>query len=147
MKAHKKKTISKILKLKDSKKKELELEVKIAADRVDEVESEISTLQNDYEEKVRFFNESNDNGLIDINNINAYYDFFSRINGRIDKQKEVHAQRKVELKTLKDSLINAHRDKRVFEVLNDKAMKEDQREKSLTEQKETDFIAITRRMK
>ena len=147
MKARKKGTISKILKLKDSRKKELELEVKIAADRVDEVESEINTLQNDYEEKVRYFNESNDNGLIDINKINSYYDFFSRINGRIDKQKEVHAQCQVELKSLKDSLVNAHKDKRVFEILNERAMKEDQRDKTLTEQKETDFIAITRRMK
>ena len=147
MKSRKKGTISKILKLKDSRKKELELEVKIAADRVDEVESEINTLQNDYEDKVRYFNENNDKGSIDINNINSYYDFFSRINGRIDEQKEIHAQRKVELKSLKDSLVNAHKDKRVFEVLNERAMKADQREKSLTDQKETDFIAITRRMK
>jgi len=147
MKSRKKGTISKILKLKDSRKKELELEVKIAADRVDEVESEINTLQNDYEDKVRYFNESNDNGSIDINNINSYYDFFSRINGRISEQEEVHAQRQVELKSLKDSLINAHKDKRVFEILNERAMKEDQREKSSSEQKETDFIAITRRMK
>ena len=104
-------------------------------------------MQNDYEDKVRYFNESNDNGSIDINNINSYYDFFSRINGRISEQEEVHAQRQVELKSLKDSLINAHKDKRVFEILNERAMKEDQREKSSSEQKETDFIAITRRMK
>jgi flagellar export protein FliJ len=147
MKAHKKKTISKILKLKDSKKKELELEVKIAVDRVDEAESEIKTLQNDYEDKVKYFNESNEKGSIDINNINSYYDFFSRINGMIDKQKEVHVERQVELKSLKDSLINAHKDKRVFEILNERAIKADQKEKSLSEQKEIDFIAISRRIK
>ena len=147
MKAHKKKTISKILKIKDSKKKELELEVKIAADRADEVESEIKALQNDYEDKVRYFNESNEQGSIDINNINSYYDFFSRINGRIDEQKEVHAERQVELKSLKDSLIEAHKDKRVFEILNEKAIKADQKEKLLSEQKEIDFIAISRRIK
>jgi flagellar export protein FliJ len=147
MKAHKKKTISKILKIKDSKKKELELEVKIAADRVDETESEIKALQNDYEDKVRYFNESNEKGSLDINNINSYYDFFSRINGRIDEQKQVQAQRQTVLKSLKDNLINAHKDKRVFEILNEKEMKADQREKSLTEQKEIDFIAISRRMK
>lgn len=147
MKAHKKKTISKILKLKDSRKKELELEVKIAADRVDEVESEINALQNDYEDKVRNFNESNEKGSFDIHNINSYYDFFSRINSRIDEQKKVHAERQTELKSLKDSLVNAHKDKKIFEILNEKAMKADQRKKSLTEQKETDFIAITRRMK
>ncbi len=147
MKARKKGTILKIIKLKDSRKKELELEVKKAADRVDEVESEINALQNDYEDKVKYFNENNEKGSIDINNINSYYDFFSRINGRIDEQKEVHARRQVELTSLKDSLIDAHKDKRVFEILNEKATKADQREKSLAEQKETDFIAISRRMK
>jgi len=147
MKAHKKKTISKILKLKDSRKKELELEMKHAADRVDETETEIRTLQNDYEDKVRYFNESNEQGSIDINYINSYYDFFSRINSRIDEQRKVHAQRKVELKSIKDSLINAHKDKRVFEILNERAINEDRRSRTLTEQKETDFIAISRRMK
>jgi len=147
MKSRKKGTISKILKLKESRKKELELEVKIAADRVDEVESEINTLQNDYEDKVRYFNESNDNGSIDINNINSYYDFFSCINSRIDEQKEVHAQCKAELKLLKESLIDVHKDKRVFEILNEKAMKAEQKKRSLSEQKESDFIAISRSMK
>ena len=126
---------------------ELELEVKEAADRVDEAESQIMTLQIDYEDKVKYFNESNDKGSLDINNINSYYDFFSRINGRIDEQKKVHAERQVELTSLKDSLINAHKEKRVFEILNEKAMKADQKEKSLIEQKEIDFIAISRRMK
>jgi flagellar export protein FliJ len=147
MKAHKKKTISKILKLKESRKKELELEVKKAADRVDEVESEIKTLQNDYEDKVRYFNESNEKGSLDVHNINSYYDFFSRINGRIDEQRKVHEERQTELKSLKDSLVNAHKDKRVFEILNEKARKADQREKSVIEQKETDSIAISRRIK
>ncbi len=147
MKAHKKKTISKILKLKESRKIELELEVKNAADRVELVESEIEVLQNDYEDKVRYFNESNEKGSLDVHNINSYYDFFSRINGRIDQQKKVHAERQTELKSLKDSLINAHKDKRVFEILKEKATKADQREKSVSEQKETDFIAISRRIK
>ena len=147
MKAHKKKTISKILKLKDSRKKELELEVKKAADRVDEVESEIEVLQNDYEDKVRYFNESNEKGSLDVHNINSYYDFFSRINSRIDEQRKLHAERQTELKSLKDCLINAHKDKRVFEILNEKARKADQREKSVNEQKETDYIAISRRIK
>ena len=104
-------------------------------------------MQNDYEDKVRYFNESNDSGSLDINNINSYYEFFSRINSRIDEQKEIHTQRRIELKSLKDSLVNAHKDKRVFEILNERSIKKDQREKSLTEQKETDFIAITRRLK
>jgi flagellar export protein FliJ len=143
----KRKTISKILKLKEGKKKELELKVKKAADSLDEVENEIQALQNDYESKVKFFNESSEKGALDVSNVNSYYDFFIRINGKINEQKKVQARRKAELKLLKESLVNAHKDKKVFEILNEKAVKADRREKSLSEQKETDFIAISRRVK
>jgi len=147
MKARNKKTISKILKLKDSRKKELELEVKMAADKVDEEESKLNTLQDNYEETLRYFNEKNDSGSLDIHNINSYYDFFSRINGKIDAQKKVHDRCQTELSSLKNSLVNAHKEKKMYELLTDKAIKDDKRENALSEQKDADFTAISRRIK
>ncbi len=121
--------------------------MKKAADRVDEAESEIHALQKDYEEKVSFFNERNEKGLLDIHNINMYYEFFSRINGRIDEQKKIHARCQNDLTCIKENLVSAHKEKKVFEILDEKGMNADKKEKSLTEQKEHDFIAISRRMK
>ena len=56
------KTLSKILKLKDSKKKEIEIEVKKASDRVDEEKTKLTNLERDYSETLRCFAEINAQG-------------------------------------------------------------------------------------
>jgi flagellar export protein FliJ len=143
----KNRTISKLLKLKDNKKKEIEIEVKKAADRVDEEKSKLISLEKDFTDTLEFFNAKNFEGSMDVNNMNSYYDFFSRINGRINEQKKIHDHHKTELRSLRNILVDAHKDKKVFEILNEKAIKKDLKEKLATEQKETDFLAITRRLK
>jgi flagellar export protein FliJ len=141
----KSKTISKILKLKDSRKKELELKVKKASDRVDEEKSKLLALEEDYYNTLKFFNEKHKEGDLDVNNICSYYDFFSRINSRINEQKKIHLQHENELESLKNTLVDAHKDKKMFEILNEKAIKRDLREKAALEQKEADFFALARK--
>ena len=143
----KNRTISKLLKLKDNKKKEIEIEVKKAADRVDEEKSKLVNLEKDFVDTLECFNAKSFEGSMDVNKINSYYDFFSRINGRIDEQKKIHDHHKTELRSLRNVLVDAHKDKKVFEILNDKAIRRDLKEKLATEQKEADFFAITRRLK
>lgn len=143
----KNRTISKLLKLKDNKKKEIEIEVKRAADRVDEEKSKLNSLEKDFTDTLEFFNEKNVEGSMDVNNINSYYDFFSRINGKISEQKKVHDHHNSELKSLKNNLVEAHKDKKIFEILNEKAIRKDLKERRSSEQKESDFIAISRRIK
>lgn len=143
----KNRTISKLLKLKDNKKKEIEIEVKKVADRVDKEKSRLNSLENDFTDSLDFFNEKNSEGSMNINNINSYYDFFSRINGEIDEQKKIHDHHENELKSLKNNLVEAHKEKKVFEILNEKAIRKDLKEKQSSEQKEADFFAISRRLK
>ena len=85
----KNKTISKILKLKENKKKELELEVKRASDRLDEEKSKLRALEKDYSDTLKFFSEKQEEGSLDVNKLNYCYDFFSRINGKIKEQKKM----------------------------------------------------------
>jgi flagellar export protein FliJ len=94
-----------------------------------------------------FFNEKNSEGSMNINNINSYYDFFSRINGKIDEQKKIHDHHNNDLNSLKNNLVEAHKEKKVFEILNEKAIRKDLKEKQSSEQKEADFFAISRRLK
>lgn len=143
----KNRTISKLLKLKDNKKKEIEIEVKKVADRVDKEKSRLNSLENDFTDSLDFFNEKNSEGSMNINNINSYYDFFSRINGKIDEQKKIHDHHENELKSLKNNLVEAHKEKKVFEILNEKAIRKDLKEKQSSERKEADFFAISRRLK
>ena len=144
---HKKNTISKILKLKDNRKKEIEIEVKKAADRVDKEKTRLQELELNLSDSTAFFNDKSTEGSMDINNMNTYYEFFSRINGKISEQKKKREQCESELKTLKGSLVEAHKEKKVFEILHEKTLKKELHDKMDAEQKESDFLAISRRMK
>jgi flagellar export protein FliJ len=143
----KNRTVAKILKLKDNRKREIELEVKRAADREEEEKTRLKTLEKDYTDTLEYFSEKHGEGLLDINKLVSYYDFFSRINGKIDEQKKVHSECQDELACLKDSLVHAHQEKRMFEIINDKALKTEHKENLKSEQKEHDFIALSRRVK
>jgi len=143
----KNRTITKLLKLKDNKKKEIEIEVKKAADRVDDEKSRLNCLEKDFTDTLECFNEKNFEGSMDVNNITSYYDFFSRINGKISEQQKIHDHHNNELTSLKHDLVEAHKDKKVFEILNEKAIRKDMKEKQSSEQKEADFFAISRRLK
>ncbi len=143
----KNRTISKLLKLKDNRKKEIEIEVKKAADRVDDEKSRLNSLEKDFTDTMECFNEKSFEGAMDVNNINSYYDFFSRINGKISEQKKIHDHHNNELKSLRNNLVEAHKDKKVFEILNEKAIRKDIKERQSSEQKEADFYAISRRLK
>ncbi len=143
----KQQTVSKIAKLKDNKKKEIEIEVKKAADRVDQEKSRLMDLQKDYKETLCYFNDKNEAGNLDAQNITLYYSFFSRINGKIDEQKKVHSRKKHELDILKNHLIDAHKEKKMFDILNEKEIKKEHKERADSEQKEADFFVLARRQR
>lgn len=144
---NKKSTIARILKLKDSRKKEIELEVKKASDRIEEENSKLESLQREYIDKLDIFEKALEQGLLNASSINLYYDFFTSINGKIEEQKKRRARCKSWLESLQMTLVDAHKDKKVFEILNDKKVKEEKRRQAASEQKEFDFMAISRRVK
>ena len=143
----KNRTVAKILKLKENRKKEIELEVKMAADREEEEKTRLKALEKDYVDTLEYFSEKQGEDSVDIHKLISYYDFFSRINGKIDEQKKIHTECQNELASLKDSLVHAHQEKRMFEIINDKAVKIEHKENLKSEQKENDFIALSRRVK
>jgi len=140
-------TISKILKLKDNKKQEIEVEVKKAADRHDEEITKLRALESDYQTALKKFNDKNAAGNLDIGKVNSYYDYFARIDGKIKEQREIHLKSKNELNVIKEHLINAHKDKKMFEILKEKAVKENYKEKELSAQNEADYLVLTRKMR
>ncbi len=141
----KNRTLPKILKLKDNRKKELEIEVKKASDRVDEEETKLRRLEKRYTDTLRIFDEEQAGGGMDAKDISSYYDFFSRINMRIEEQRKIHSRCRDELRILKDTLVTAHRDKKMFEIMNDRAVRDETREREVSERKETDFLTLTRK--
>ncbi len=140
----KSRTISKILKLKQNKKREVEIEVKKANDRFDEEEARLNSMKNDYKENRESLNDARN---MDARNIDSLYSFFSRLNESIDQQKDVCSEKQNELTAVKDSLIDAHKDEKMFEIMNDKALAEEKKEREKSEQDEADFFAVSRKLR
>ena len=143
----KKETLSKILKLKDNKKKELELEVKRAQDRADRELYKLEALELEYNDNLDIFNKKNSEGLLYADNLNSYYDFFSRINVRISEQKKKYIKFLKDVEFLKKHLIEAHKEKKMFEIMKDKEVKKEFKDMIDKEQKEADFFSVTRKLR
>lgn len=141
------KTLSKVIKLKDNRKKELELEVKKALDVLDEAEKRLGQLEGDYENKKMEFNKKNADGGMDVDKLNGYYDLFSYLDRTIEEQKKDCLSKERDLEKIKHKYINAHKDKRALEIINDKAIAKEKREALQSEQKENDFISIARKVR
>ncbi len=86
----KKNTIIKILKLKENRKREMEIEVKKAHDRVDEEDVRLQSMENNYKETFESFNGAANMEVKEVNNL---YGFFMRLNESIEKQKDVCSER------------------------------------------------------
>lgn len=143
----KRETLSKILKLKDSRKKEIEIEVRKAHERVDEENSRLHALQNDYNERLSSFREAHQEGVFNAREVISHYEMLSHIDGKIEEQRRVNIQCQEVLRSLEKTLVEAHREKKAIEILDDKIEKEQQKEKTLAEQKELDYLGLTRKMK
>jgi flagellar export protein FliJ len=143
----KNKTLSKLIKLKENRKIQIELEVKKAADSVEEEQNKLNELEGNYENSVGNFAERQADSVLNAGNMSVYYDFFSRINRRIKDQEKECSRSQDNLEKSKDRLVDAHKEKKAVEMLNDKQIKKELRERSVSEQKETDYFSLIRRIK
>ncbi|UCH44249.1 MAG: flagellar export protein FliJ [Nitrospiraceae bacterium] len=143
----KNKTLSKLIKLKENRKIQIELEVKKAADSVEEEQNKLNELEGNYENSVGNFAERQVDSVLNAGNMSVYYDFFSRINRRIKDQEKECSRSQDNLEKSKDRLVDAHKEKKAVEMLNDKQIKKELRERSVSEQKETDYFSLIRRIK
>ncbi len=139
-----KNTIIKILKLKENRKREMEIEVKKAHDRVDEEDERLESLKNNYKETLESFNGA---ANMEVEEVNNFYGFFTRLNESIEKQEDVCSDRLNELEQVKEGLITAHKEEKVIEIMKDKVVNEEKKEREKSEQKEADFITISRNAK
>lgn len=141
---NKSQTLSKLLKLKEEKKRELELEVKKMNEKVDSEYSKLTAFTREYSDTLELFKKKNAETYVNSYDITSLYNYLAHLNNLMQEQKKTYLQRLTELKALSNSLIAAHRDKKIFEKLTDRANKKEIKDKNSSEQKRTDFATITR---
>lgn len=140
-------TISKILRIKDNKKRELEFEVKKANEEAEAEKAKLQTLQQEYMNIVKLFDDKRGRDSLSIKDVISFHDYLFAINEMIDTQKKTYYERIRKLETVKDNLVDAYKEKKLVEILNHNVSSKEKKEKAILEQKERDFFAISKRLR
>ena len=139
------KVVSKVLQIKNQKKEEIEMEVKSLRNMINLAERRLESFEKTFAETTEIFHKKQAMGEMNVSELSLFHNYFIKLNGDINAQKMEMTNRLEELGIMQDELIEAHTEKKLFEILKGKIVLENTREKEATEQKEMDFMFLTKR--
>lgn len=139
-------TVSKVLRIKDHEKEYLEMEVRNITKLIDAEKERLMNMEEAYKDAVERFYERHNNGNLNVNDIGLFYNYLSQLHMNIQSKKEDISKRLGELSILQNSLLEAYKGKKAFEMLKNKIEQEGIRQQDINEQKNTDFNFLSKRM-
>ncbi len=141
------KTVSKILEIKGYTKDQLEAEVRLAQERLDFEAEKLACLEQEYQHTSDDLAAKQAAGTLPVPQIELFYTYLKHLAKQIDQQKSIVALRTSEHAKKMLSMVEAYKEKRLLEILNDKITAEHRKEVSHDEQKEADYQYMTRKNK
>ena len=136
--------IAKILELKGFTKEQLEIEVKKSKDELDGEQARLDSMKSAFEKAIDEFNDKQKRGPVKSGDLEIFYKYFQHLKKKIAQQKQVIVKKLVDVDMKQKAMIEAHKEKRVFEILHDKILQDEMRETAHNEQKDADFDFVTR---
>ncbi len=141
------KTVTRVLEIKDHKKEEIENEVKQLRGQIRELETRLGSLEKKFSETAAEFEEKQKSSDLDVHKLELFYNYFMKLHEDMNAQKKEIVQRLSELNDRQTALIEAYKEKKLFEILKDRIVKEDTVDKDRAEQKEQDFLHLAKRQR
>lgn len=135
-------TLTKILRLRQLKKEEIELEIKNINKFIEIARSMLESLEREFIESAEDFERKQKMGGIRSNEMDLFYNYFMYLNDEINSRRNEMNARISELNRLKVELLESYRDEKVFEKLKDKIEAEELKGRLADEQKEMDFLFL-----
>ncbi|MBI5635209.1 MAG: flagellar export protein FliJ [Nitrospirae bacterium] len=140
-------TVSRVLGIKDRKKEEIENEVRQLRGQIRELEAELASLEKRFSETAAEFEEKQKSSDLDVHRLELFYNYFAKLDEDMNAQKKEIIRRLSELSGRQEALIEAYKEKKLFEILKDRIVKEDSAEKDRADQKEQDFLHLAKRQR
>ncbi|MEW6417092.1 MAG: flagellar export protein FliJ [Nitrospirota bacterium] len=142
-----KRTIAKVLELKEFSQEQIEAEVRKVNDKFNAEKASLNHLEETLKNTVAAFNCKQNKGLLNINihEMGLLYDYLSHLGKQIEKQRNVVFLLAKELEMKKREMLEAYKEKRIFEKLKDKILHEENKKMFLLEQKEADFNFLSKK--
>lgn len=141
------KTLSKLTQIKEQEKEDLELQVKRIEDIIKIEQERLDSLENTFSEVFTAFNKKNEGGSVNIYELGLFYNYFSQIHKNIDVQKMTIARNISEMNNKQNALVEAYKEKKIFEKMKEKILQRDKMENTASEQKEIDSLFALRRQR
>jgi flagellar export protein FliJ len=137
-----KKRLEKIIEIKESQKKEKEKELKKAIKELKLEQEKLNYLKKEVEHMSDILLDS-----VITSNIELYHRYLNTLNKKIE-QEEIEIKKKDELvKDREKELLQAYRETKAFNLVKDNVIKDEIKKVILSEQKESDFDYLTRKLK
>lgn len=143
----KKKTLTKVIELKEFKQDQIESELKHTRDVLNMEKEKLEHLERMFRKTDSRLNSFRSREPMNVSEISIYYDYLAYLNRKIEEQKNVVFRVAAELELKKAEMFEIHKERRVVEKLRDKILDAENRHLLKTEQKEADYNFISRSLR
>ncbi|NWF51687.1 MAG: flagellar export protein FliJ [Nitrospirae bacterium] len=137
--------IKKALELKEYRKEQFKISVQKSRNELEGEYAKLEFIINNYEQIIGEFNKKHKEGLINVKDLDFFYNYIFYLSKQIEQQKKNVSLKFEEVELKQKGLINAHMEKRVFEMLYNKICSEEDRKKTKGEQKEADLLFLSKK--
>jgi flagellar export protein FliJ len=133
------KRISKILELKQFAKDICETELKKSLESLQTEEAKLNFIEKKLQKTFTDYKKMHEDGLINIYELEMFYDYLLHMSKQAEKQKEVISKESMDVEKKKDKVISAHREKKMVEIIHNKMLTKENKESEKKEEKESDL--------
>jgi flagellar export protein FliJ len=141
------KTVSKILELKEFNRDQLEAEAKKARERHRSEQEKQAALEREYNGTADDFAAKQMGGTMPVQQRELFHTYLKHLGKQIDQQKGRVAASAAELAKITEALLEAHKEQRLAELLQDKIHRDLVKETGKGEQKQADYQFLARKDK
>ncbi|NOY38727.1 MAG: flagellar export protein FliJ [Nitrospirae bacterium] len=137
-------SLNSLLKLKEWRKEEIEMEINRLQGIINQEEARLKTMETELSGNLETFKDHQIHDVIDPGSLKTFHSYFSQMNIRMCQQREAIIKKIAELDETQKLLIEAYKEKMLVEKLRGKLCLNETRANNRKEQKEFDFIFTTR---
>ncbi len=137
-------SLNNILKLKEWRKEEIEMEINRLQGIINQEETRLKTMETEVSGNLETFKNHQIQDIINPGSLKTFYSYFSQMNIRLGHQREAIIKKIAELEETRKLLIEAYKEKMLVENLRGKLCLNETKANNRKEQKEFDFIFTTR---
>ncbi len=140
-----KRTIGRVLELKEFAEEQLKAEVKRVNDKIDAEKAGLKLLEDTFENTAAAIYCRQNKEPLNINEVGLLYDYLSHLERQIEKKRNAVFVLAEELEMKKREMLEAYREKRTFEKLRDRILLDEKRNTIIMDQKEADYNFMSKK--